>query len=145
MSSLASTPRCGAEVEELSLPFVLAQYGTRQCSLRYRHSYASVVSPSPRLRESGALMVSCGQLHPDCIHFSCCSLTAPASAAVPQLHLLQLLFPNFVRFSCCSPILSTSAAAPQMHPLLLLLECVRLLSRTRSTKCNKYEGRKSLL
>ena len=39
----------------LSLPFMLAQHGERQFSLRCRHSYASVVSPpSPCLRESGA-------------------------------------------------------------------------------------------
>jgi len=71
------------------------------------------------------------RLHPDCIHFSCCSPTAPASAAVPQLHLLQLLLPNCVRFSCCSSIVfasaccslivSASTAAPRLHPLQLKL------------------------
>ena len=48
-----------------------------------------------------------------------CATTVSASAAAPRLRLLQL-------------------AAPRLRPLqLLLLECVCLLSRTRSTKHNK--------
>ena len=48
--------------------------------------------------------------------------------SLPRLHLLQLLLPDCVCFSWCSSSASTS-----------------WLSRTRSTKYNKYEGRASLL
>jgi len=126
------------KLEVLSLPFMLAQHGTQQFSLHCRHSYASVASPlSPHLRESGAAQyfeaptALCGsslvstslawsdRTVPDCVCFSCCSLTASASADVFQLCPLQLLLPDCVLFS------------------LLLLECIHLLSCTHSTKYNE--------
>ena len=54
-------------------------------------------------------------LLPDCVHFSCSSPIASASASCCML-------PDYVRFSCCSPIASASAAAPWLHPLQLLLD-----------------------
>ena len=130
--------------EELSLPFVLAQHGTWQFSLRCRHSYASVVSPpSPCLCESGTAHYSeaptalCGSV--SCKHYYHvvrlnCALIASASAAAPRLHPLQLvaprlcslwlLFPNYFCFSCCSSSVSICDHTQYRH---------------------KYEGHVSLL
>ena len=109
--------------------------------------------PSPSLCESGTAPYSdaptalCGIVSLASTNLVCSDRT------VPQLCPLQLLLPDCIHFSHCSPIGSASAAAPQLHPLqplfpdcvhfsLLLpdyVECVYLLSRTHSTKCNKYE------
>jgi len=70
---------------ELSPLFALAQCGTQQFSLHVNIArYASEVS-SPWPHQL---------LLPDCVHFSCCSTFASASAvAAPQLWPLQLLLP----------------------------------------------------
>jgi len=114
-------------LEELSLLFMLAQHGTWQFLPCCIHRYASVVSPpSPCLCESGGDPYS----------------VAPTAlcSSVSGEHQSHVVRPN------CALIASASAAAPRLCPLqLLLLQCVRLLPRTRSTKYNKYEGHTSLL
>ena len=87
------------------------QCSTWQFSLRYRHSYASLVSPPPpNLRESARCspllwrtnsLVRVGSLVSTSLAWS--------DRTLPWLRALQLLLPDCICFSCCSPIASVSA------------------------------------
>ena len=85
---------------------------------------------------SDAPTALCG---PGCAVVSLASASlAWSDRTAPRLRPLQLLLPNCIRFSCCSPTAPASACCSRivrfrLRPLQLLLpECVRLLSRTHS-------------
>jgi len=80
----------------------------------------------------GALSVCKCPWCPCCMYLSLVLVCAPDICTWPWHPWSCMFTPN------CTPIASASAVAPWLRPLqLLLLECVHLLSHTRSTKYNK--------